>query len=110
MAPSEDVIAAGIAEAERKVERRKRGLPLHDTPAEIEQAKFFSNVLKAKDHKVVDISFMKSLYGKSNALTDSRQKLSEGFEQNLIVQVIGHLSDAAMQKVADCLKAALELP
>jgi len=54
---------------------------------EIERAKHFAKVLKAKDHKVVDISFMKSLYGTSNSLTDSRQKLSEGFEQNLVVPV-----------------------
>ncbi len=54
---------------------------------EIERARYFARVLKAKDHKVIDISFMKSLYGTSNSLTDSRQKLSEGFEQNLIVPV-----------------------
>lgn len=52
---------------------------------EIERARYFSQVLKTKDHKVIDIGFMKSIYGKSNALTDSRQKLSEGFEQNLVV-------------------------
>jgi len=54
---------------------------------EIERARYFARVLKAKDHKVIDISFMKSLYGTSNSLTDSRQKLSEGFEQNLVVPV-----------------------
>jgi 7-cyano-7-deazaguanine synthase len=54
---------------------------------EIERARHFSRVLKAKDHKVVDISFMKSLYGTSNSLTDSRQKLSEAFERNLVVPV-----------------------
>lgn len=54
---------------------------------EIERARHFAKVLKAKDHKVVDISFMKSLYGMSNALTDGRQKLSGGFEQNLVVPV-----------------------
>ncbi len=54
---------------------------------EIERARHFAKVLKAKDHKVIDISFMKSLYGTSNALTDNRQKLSGGFEQNLVVPV-----------------------
>jgi 7-cyano-7-deazaguanine synthase len=54
---------------------------------EIERACHFAKVLKAKDHKVVDISFMKSLYGTSNSLTDSRQELSGGFEQNLVVPV-----------------------
>ncbi|OLC81249.1 MAG: 7-cyano-7-deazaguanine synthase, partial [Thaumarchaeota archaeon 13_1_40CM_3_50_5] len=32
-------------------------------------------------------SFMKSLYGKTNALTDSRQKLSHDFSQSLVVPV-----------------------
>ncbi len=54
---------------------------------EIERARHFAKVLKAKDHKIVDISFMKSLYGASNALTDSRQKLSEDFSQSLVVPV-----------------------
>lgn len=52
---------------------------------EIERARYFSKVLKTKDHKVIDIDFMKSIYGKSNALTDNRQELSEGFGQNLVV-------------------------
>jgi len=54
---------------------------------EITRARLFAKVLKAKDHKVVDISFMKSLYGKSNALTDSSQKLAGEFVQNLVVPV-----------------------
>jgi 7-cyano-7-deazaguanine synthase len=54
---------------------------------EIERARHFAKVLKAKDHNIVDISFMKSLYGASNALTDSRQKLSEDFSQSLVVPV-----------------------
>lgn len=54
---------------------------------EIERAKYFARVLKAKDHKVVDISFMKSLYGRSNALTDGRQELSQVFTQNLVVPI-----------------------
>ena len=54
---------------------------------EIQRARYFAKVLKAKDHNVVDISFMKSLYGKTNALTDSRQKLSHDFSQSLVVPV-----------------------
>ena len=54
---------------------------------EIERSRYFARVLKAKDHKVVDISFMKSLYGKSNALTDGRQELSQDFSQSLVVPV-----------------------
>lgn len=54
---------------------------------EIERARYFAKVLKAKDHRVVDISFMKSLYGRSNALTDSGQELSRDFSQSLVVPV-----------------------
>jgi 7-cyano-7-deazaguanine synthase len=54
---------------------------------EIACSRYFAKVLKAKDHKVVDISFMKSLYGKSNALTDNKQKLSNDFSPSLVVPV-----------------------
>ena len=54
---------------------------------EIDRARYFTKVLKARDHKIIDISFMKSLYGRSNALTDSKQKLSQTFSQNLVVPV-----------------------
>jgi 7-cyano-7-deazaguanine synthase len=52
---------------------------------EIERARFFAKVLRAKGHKVVDIGFMKSLYGSSNALTDSGKTISPKFKQNLVV-------------------------
>ncbi len=54
---------------------------------EIERARYFAKMLKARDHKVVDIGFMKSLYCNSNALTDSRQELSQDFSQSLVVPV-----------------------
>jgi 7-cyano-7-deazaguanine synthase len=54
---------------------------------EIERARYFAKVLKAIDHRVVDIGFMKSLYGGSNALTASKQKISPRFTQNLVVPV-----------------------
>jgi 7-cyano-7-deazaguanine synthase len=54
---------------------------------EVQRARYFSKVLKVSGHEIVDISFMKSLYGKSNALTDSSQQISLGFTQNLVVPV-----------------------
>lgn len=54
---------------------------------EIDAARYFAKTLKAKEHKVIDISFMKSLYGKSNALTDKSQKLSADFSHNLVVPI-----------------------
>lgn len=52
---------------------------------EIEAAKRFARILKAEDHRIVDISFMKSLYGSTNALTDRSKKLAAGFDQSLVV-------------------------
>ena len=54
---------------------------------EIERSRYFAKVLNAKDHKVADMGFMKSLYNKSNALTDSRQELSQEFSQRLVVPI-----------------------
>ena len=54
---------------------------------EIERSRYFAKVLNAKDHKVADIGFMKSLYNKSNALTDIRQELLQGFSQSLVVPI-----------------------
>lgn len=54
---------------------------------EIERSRYFARVLNAKDHKVADMGFMKSLYNKSNALTDSRQELSQEFSQRLVVPI-----------------------
>lgn len=51
---------------------------------EIDAARRFARILKA-EHKLVDISFMKSLYGSTNALTDKSRKLSTEFEQSLVV-------------------------
>lgn len=52
---------------------------------EIDSARHFAKVLKAEDHKIIDISFMKSLYGSTNALTDKSKKLAADFEQSLVV-------------------------
>jgi 7-cyano-7-deazaguanine synthase len=54
---------------------------------EIQRSRYFANVLNAKDHKVADMDFMKSLYNNSNALTDSRQELSQEFSQSLVVPI-----------------------
>jgi 7-cyano-7-deazaguanine synthase len=54
---------------------------------ELSYARRFSKLLKAKEHRIVDISFMKSLYGRSNVLTGSAKKLPEQFEQSLVVPI-----------------------
>ena len=54
---------------------------------EVQQARKFSKVLEAKDYRIIDISFMKNLYGRTNALTDSKQRLSENFDYSMVVPV-----------------------
>jgi 7-cyano-7-deazaguanine synthase len=54
---------------------------------EIDAARYFAKVLKAEEHRIIDIGFMKELYGRSNALTDGRQELSKDFAQNLVVPI-----------------------
>jgi 7-cyano-7-deazaguanine synthase len=54
---------------------------------EVYRARRFSRILKARDHRIVDIGFMKSLYGKSNALTYSGLKLPREFEHSLVVPI-----------------------
>ena len=52
---------------------------------EIARAKYFSNLLRLKEHRVIDIEFMKSLYGTSNSLTDNDQLITSGFSHSLVV-------------------------
>jgi 7-cyano-7-deazaguanine synthase len=54
---------------------------------EVQQAREFSKVLKAKDYRVIDISFMKNLYGRTNALTDSKQHLPKNFNYSIVVPI-----------------------
>jgi len=48
---------------------------------EIKKAKVFAKILRLKQHKIVNISFMKELYGNTNVLTDSKKR----FLVNLII-------------------------
>lgn len=54
---------------------------------EIARAGYFSKNIGSKEHKLVDISFMKSLYGESNALTCRELEIGESFQEQLIVPV-----------------------
>ena len=66
---------------------------------EIERSRYFARLLNAKDHKVADMGFMKSLYNKSNALTDSRQELSQEFSHSLVVPI----RNAVFLTIATCM-------
>lgn len=53
---------------------------------EIESAKKVAGALGAKEHRVIDISFLRELYGPGvTALLDERMPMPEKFEQSVIV-------------------------
>ena len=54
---------------------------------EITTAKTFSKKLGFKKHKIVDIGFMKELYGDSNVLTSSKRKIPSKFDYSIVVPI-----------------------
>ncbi|MDQ3839496.1 MAG: 7-cyano-7-deazaguanine synthase [Thermoproteota archaeon] len=54
---------------------------------EIHAARRFAKMLNAKDHKVVNIEFMKKLYGKTNVLTDHKKQLPGRFNYSIVVPI-----------------------
>ena len=52
---------------------------------EIQAAKRFARILKIEDHRIVDITFMKEIYGKTNVLTDTEQDLPQHFDYSIVV-------------------------
>jgi len=54
---------------------------------EISAAKSFAKKLGLKQHKVIDISFMKELYGNSNVLTSTKRKIPSKFEYSIVVPI-----------------------
>jgi len=54
---------------------------------EIKKAKSFAKILGLKDHKIVDINFMKKLYGNTNALTSSKKKIPGKFNYSIVVPI-----------------------
>lgn len=54
---------------------------------ELKTVKTFSKILGLKKHKIVDISFMKDLYGKTNVLTDSKKRIPSKFDYSIVVPI-----------------------
>ena len=50
---------------------------------EIKKAKAFAKILRLKEHKIVNISFMKELYGNTNVLTDSKKNIPSKFNYSI---------------------------
>ena len=54
---------------------------------EIKAAKSFAKKLGLKEHKIIDIGFMKNLYGNSNVLTSPKRKIPTKFEYSIVVPI-----------------------
>lgn len=54
---------------------------------ELERARRIGDSLGAIEHKFVDISFMKELYGSTNVLTDETKPMPSNFQPNIIVPI-----------------------
>jgi 7-cyano-7-deazaguanine synthase len=54
---------------------------------EIDQAKYFAKLLSVLEHQVIDVSFMKQLYGKTNSLTNPTLSLAKNFDYSVVVPV-----------------------
>jgi len=54
---------------------------------EIKKAKAFAKILKLKEHKIVNISFMKELYGNTNVLTSTQKKIPSKFNYSIVVPI-----------------------
>jgi 7-cyano-7-deazaguanine synthase len=52
---------------------------------ELNVAKKFSKILKSKEHKIIDISFLKTLYGSTNVLTNLKTKMPDTFDYSIVV-------------------------
>lgn len=55
--------------------------------SEIAASKYFAKKLGLKEHKIIDIGFMKDLYGNSNVLTSSKRKIPSKFEYSIVVPI-----------------------
>ena len=55
--------------------------------SEIAAAKSFAKKLRLKEHRIIDIGFMKELYGNSNVLTSSKRKIPSKFEYSIVVPI-----------------------
>jgi 7-cyano-7-deazaguanine synthase len=57
------------------------------TRYEVIQAKQFAKILDVQEHQVIDIGFMKQLYGKTNSLTNTGLHLAKNFDYSIVVPV-----------------------
>ena len=54
---------------------------------EIKAAKRIAKLLRLKEHRILDIGFMKDLYGESNVLTSTKKMMPSTFEYSIVVPI-----------------------
>ncbi len=54
---------------------------------ELKTAQYFAKKLKFRDHKIVNIDFMKELYGKTNVLTFSKKRIPSEFDYSIVAPI-----------------------
>lgn len=54
---------------------------------EIIQSKKLANALNSDEYRIVDINFMKELYGNSNVLTNRKLSIPSKFDQSIVVPI-----------------------
>ena len=54
---------------------------------EVTMAKMFSKIVGLKEHRILDISFMKNLYEGTNVLTSSKEKIPHKFDYSIVVPI-----------------------
>ncbi len=74
---------------------------------EIKSARKFAKILGLKEHKIIDIGFMRDLYGGTNVLTDSKTKLPAKFEYSIVVPIRNAVFLSIATAWAFSLKASL---
>jgi len=74
---------------------------------EIKSARKFAKILDLKEHKIIDIGFMRDLYGGTNVLTDSKTKLPAKFEYSIVVPIRNAVFLSIATAWAFSLKASL---
>lgn len=74
---------------------------------EIKAAKRVGKLLRLKEHKFVTIDFMKTLYGKTNVLTNTKKQLPSNFEYSIVVPIRNAVFLSVATAWAFSLKASL---
>lgn len=74
---------------------------------ELKAAKRLAKILNLKKHKIIDINFMKELYGKTNVLTSTARPLPQKFDYSIVVPIRNAVFLSIATAWAFTLKASL---